>query len=41
VAVSTAERILKDLRRQGVVSTRYREVAIKDMAQLDSIRFSG
>jgi CRP/FNR family transcriptional regulator, cyclic AMP receptor protein len=41
VAVSTAERILKDLRRQGVVSTRYREVAIKDMAQLESIRFSG
>jgi CRP/FNR family transcriptional regulator, cyclic AMP receptor protein len=41
VAVSTAERILKDLRRQGVLSTRYREVAIKDMAQLDSIRFSG
>jgi CRP/FNR family cyclic AMP-dependent transcriptional regulator len=40
VAVSTAERILKDLRRQGVVSTRYREVAIKDMAQLESIRFS-
>jgi CRP/FNR family cyclic AMP-dependent transcriptional regulator len=40
VAVSTAERILKDLRRQGIVSTRYREVAIKDMAQLGSIRFS-
>lgn len=39
VAVSTAERILKDLRRQGIVSTRYREVAIKDMAQLGSIRF--
>jgi len=39
VAVSTAERVLKDLRRQGVVTTRYREVAIKDMAQLDSIRF--
>jgi CRP/FNR family transcriptional regulator, cyclic AMP receptor protein len=41
VAVSTAERILKDLRRQGVVSTRYREVAIKDMAQLGSLRYSG
>lgn len=41
VAVSTAERILKELRMQGVISTRYREVAIKDMAQLDSIRFSG
>ena len=41
VAVSTAERILKDLRRQGVVSTRYREITIKDMAHLRSIRFSG
>jgi CRP-like cAMP-binding protein len=41
VAVSTAERILKDLRRQGVISTRYREVAIKDMAQLGSLRYSG
>jgi CRP-like cAMP-binding protein len=40
VAVSTAERVLKDLRRQGAVSTRYREITIKDMAYLDSIRFS-
>jgi CRP-like cAMP-binding protein len=39
VAVSTAERVLKDLRRQGVVSTRYREITIRDMAYLDSIRF--
>jgi CRP/FNR family transcriptional regulator, cyclic AMP receptor protein len=39
VAVSTAERILKDLRKQGVVSTRYREIAIRDMARLRSIRF--
>jgi CRP/FNR family transcriptional regulator, cyclic AMP receptor protein len=40
VAVSTAERVLKDLRKQGVVSTRYREITIRDMAYLDSIRFS-
>ena len=40
VAVSTAERVLKDLRRQGAVSTRYREITIKDMAYLGSIRFS-
>lgn len=39
VAVSTAERVLKDLRREGAVSTRYREITIRDMAYLDSIRF--
>ncbi len=39
VAVSTAERVLKDLRKQGVVSTRYREITIRDMAYLGSIRF--
>lgn len=39
VAVSTAERVLKDLRRQGVVNTRYREITIRDMTYLDSIRF--
>ncbi len=39
VAVSTAERVLKDLRRQGVVSTRYREITIRDLSYLDSIRF--
>ena len=31
VAVSTAERVLKDLRKQGVVGTRYREITIRDM----------
>ena len=41
VAVSTAERILKDLRKQGVISTRYREITINDMAHLRGIRFSG
>ncbi|HEX7162422.1 MAG TPA: Crp/Fnr family transcriptional regulator [Trebonia sp.] len=39
VAVSTAERVLKDLRRQGVVSTRYREITIRNMDYLNSIRF--
>ena len=41
VAVSTAERVLKELRKQGVVSTRYREITVRDMAYLDSIRLSG
>jgi CRP-like cAMP-binding protein len=41
VAVSTAERVLKELRKQGVVSTRYREITIRDMAYLDGIRFPG
>ncbi len=40
VAVSTAERVLKDFRQQGAVSTRYREITIKNMAYLDSIRFA-
>ena len=39
LAVSTAERVMKDLRRQGAISTRYREITIRDMAYLDSIRF--
>jgi CRP/FNR family transcriptional regulator, cyclic AMP receptor protein len=39
VAVSTAERVLKDLRKQGAVSTRYREITIRDMTYLGSIRF--
>jgi CRP/FNR family cyclic AMP-dependent transcriptional regulator len=39
VAVSTAERVLKDLRKQGAVSTRYREITIRDMDYLASIRF--
>lgn len=41
VAVSTAERVLKDFRKQGAVSTRYREITVKNMAYLSSIRFSG
>jgi CRP/FNR family transcriptional regulator, cyclic AMP receptor protein len=39
VAVSTAERVLKDLRKQGAVTTRYREITIRDMEYLGSIRF--
>jgi CRP/FNR family cyclic AMP-dependent transcriptional regulator len=39
VAVSTAERVLKDLRKQGAVTTRYREITIRDMTYLGSIRF--
>jgi CRP-like cAMP-binding protein len=39
VAVSTAERVLKDLRKQEAVSTRYREITIRNMDYLDSIRF--
>jgi CRP/FNR family cyclic AMP-dependent transcriptional regulator len=39
VAVSTAERVLKDLRKRGAVSTRYREITIRDMSYLGRIRF--
>lgn len=39
VAISTTERVLKDLRKQGVVTTRYREITIRDIAYLDSLRF--
>ena len=40
VAVSTTERILGDLRKQGVIATGYREIAVRDMDFLGSIRFS-
>jgi CRP/FNR family transcriptional regulator, cyclic AMP receptor protein len=40
VAVSTAERVLKEFRKLGAVSTRYREITITDMAYLDRVRFS-
>ena len=39
VAVSTAERVLKDFRKQGVVATRYREITIRDMDYLGGMRF--
>lgn len=40
VAVSTTERVLKELRKQGVVATGYREIIIRDMAYLGSLRFT-
>ena len=40
VAVSTTERVLGDLRKEGVIATRYRKIAIRDMAFLGTIRFS-
>jgi CRP/FNR family transcriptional regulator, cyclic AMP receptor protein len=39
VAVSTTERILGELRNEGVIATRYREVAVRDMGSLGSLRF--
>jgi CRP/FNR family cyclic AMP-dependent transcriptional regulator len=40
VAVSTAERVLKEFRSRGAVSTRYREITIRNMGYLGRIRFS-
>jgi len=40
VAVSTTERILGELRKEGVIATRYREVAVRDMDFLATLRFS-
>lgn len=40
VAVSTTERVLGDLRKEGVIATGYREIAVRDMDFLDRIRFS-
>jgi CRP-like cAMP-binding protein len=40
VAVSTTERVLGALRKEGVISTGYREIAVRDMDFLSSIRFS-
>jgi CRP/FNR family transcriptional regulator, cyclic AMP receptor protein len=40
VAVSTTERILGELRKDGVIATGYREIAVRDMAFLGSVRFS-
>jgi CRP/FNR family transcriptional regulator, cyclic AMP receptor protein len=39
LAVSTTERVLKDLRKQGIVTTRYREITIRNMSHLGSLRF--
>lgn len=40
VAVSTTERVLGALRKEGVIATGYREIAVRDMDFLGSIRFS-
>jgi CRP/FNR family transcriptional regulator, cyclic AMP receptor protein len=40
VAVSTTERVLGELRKEGVIATRYRKIAIRDMAFLGAVRFS-
>jgi CRP/FNR family transcriptional regulator, cyclic AMP receptor protein len=40
VAVSTTERILSELRKDGVIATRYREIAVRDMDVLRALRFS-
>lgn len=40
VAVSTTERVLGDLRKENVIATRYRNIAIRDMTVLGAIRFS-
>lgn len=40
VAVSTTERVLGDLRKEAVIATRYRKIAIRDMTVLGVIRFS-
>lgn len=39
VAVSTTERVLGELRKDGVITTRYRKVAVRDMDVLDTLRF--
>lgn len=40
VAVSTTERVLGELRKERVIATRYRKIAVRDMAFLGAIRFS-
>jgi CRP/FNR family transcriptional regulator, cyclic AMP receptor protein len=40
VAVSTTERVLGELRKEGVIATRYRKIAVHDMDVLGAARFS-
>jgi CRP/FNR family transcriptional regulator, cyclic AMP receptor protein len=40
VAVSTTERVLKEFRMLGIIATRYGATEVRDMAALDTIRFS-
>jgi CRP/FNR family cyclic AMP-dependent transcriptional regulator len=39
VAVSTTERVLKELRDRGIIATRYGATEVRDMAALEAIRF--
>ena len=39
VAVSTTERVLKELRDRGIIATRYGATEVRDMAALAAIRF--
>ena len=40
VAVSTTERVLKELRDRGIIATRYGATEVRDMAALEAVRFS-
>jgi CRP/FNR family cyclic AMP-dependent transcriptional regulator len=40
VAVSTTERVLSELRKEGAIATGYREIAVRDMNFLGAVRFS-
>jgi len=40
VAVSTTERVLADFRKEGLIATGYREIAVRDMACLGDTRFT-
>jgi CRP-like cAMP-binding protein len=40
VAVSTTERVLAELRKEGIIATGYREIAVRNMDFLGNIRFS-
>jgi CRP/FNR family transcriptional regulator, cyclic AMP receptor protein len=40
VAVSTTERVLGELRKEGIIATGYREIAVRNMDFLGAIRFS-
>lgn len=40
VAVSTTERVLAEFRREGLVQTGYREIAVRDMACLGDTRYA-
>lgn len=40
VAVSTTERVLGELRKESVIATRYRKIAVRDMEVLGAMRFA-